>query len=131
MIEITKEDIIKDAATEDNEMLLRRFVGMVGYDYIQHDKRNTSQIHPDFSDDTRIFWKEIESRLKAPTTLNFDREQFLKEMGENIADQDYSVKHGQDYVKSYHAGIKSGLNIALGLMNQCMTPNKENSNSDN
>lgn len=130
MIEITKEDIIKDAATEDNEMLLRRFVGMVGYDYVQHDKRNTSQIHPDFSEDTKIFWKEVEKRLNAPTTLNFDREQFLKRMDEEIKDQDYSVKHGQDYVKSYHAGIKSGLNIALSIADSCTTLN-EKGDTDN
>ena len=51
---MTREDIENDYRREDNEMLVRRFVGHVGYDYIQHHKKNTSNVHPDFSDETRI-----------------------------------------------------------------------------
>ena len=57
---MTREDIENDCRREDNEMLVRRFVGNVGYDYIQHHKKNTSNVHPDFSDETRIVWEEIE-----------------------------------------------------------------------
>lgn len=39
MIELTKQDRIDDAAREDDEMLIRRFVGAIGYDYIQHYKK--------------------------------------------------------------------------------------------
>lgn len=33
------EDIQNDARKEDGEMLIRRFVSNVGYDYIQHHKK--------------------------------------------------------------------------------------------
>ena len=43
------EDIQNDARKEDGEMLIRRFVSNVGYDYIQHHKKKTARVHPDFS----------------------------------------------------------------------------------
>ena len=67
------EDIQIDARREDGDMLIRRFVSNVGYDYIQHSKENTAKVHPDFSDETRIFWKEIEERLQKPVVIGFDR----------------------------------------------------------
>ena len=70
---MTREDIENDYRREDNEMLVRRFVGHVGYDYIQHHKKNTSKVHPDFSDETRIVWEEIEERLQKPVAIGFDR----------------------------------------------------------
>ena len=87
---MTKEDMENDYRREDNEMLVRRFVGHVGYDYIQHHKKNTPQIHPDFSDETRIVWKEIEERMHEPVAICFDREKciaILKE-GEDQKDQE-------------------------------------------
>ena len=36
---MTREDIENDYRREDNEMLVRCFVGHVGYDYIQHHKK--------------------------------------------------------------------------------------------
>ena len=36
------EDIQIDARREDGDMLIRRFVSNVGYDYIQHSRENTA-----------------------------------------------------------------------------------------
>lgn len=47
---MTKEEMGNHYRREDNEMLVRRFVGHVGYDYIQHHKKNTAKVHPDFSE---------------------------------------------------------------------------------
>ena len=41
---MTREEMERHYRREDNEMLVRRFVGHVGYDYIQHHKKNTAKI---------------------------------------------------------------------------------------
>ena len=81
---IDKENRI---AQESNEMLLRIFVSAIGYDYIAHHEKHTAQIHPDFSEDTVKLWKEIESRLKAPTCLAFDIDKAYEMLKEEIDKQ--------------------------------------------
>ena len=115
MIELTKQDRIDDAAREDDEMLIRRFVGAIGYDYIQHYKKHTAQIHPDFSEETRIFWRELESRLKGTTVLDFDREGALAELKEMGKRQAEMCKEGS-YASSYHYGLKSAYYEAMRII---------------
>lgn len=119
MTELTIDDIKEDAAKEENDMIVRRFVSMVGYDYIRHDKTGKAQIYPDWSDDTKVFWEEIESRLKEVTVLDFDIEQFKKLVNDEIDDHKWHLKHGQDYTHSYHAGIKDGMYKTLVFLNRC------------
>lgn len=115
MIEITKQDRIDDAAREDDEMLIRRFVAAVGYDYIQHHKKQTAQIHPDFSEETLVFWNEIESRLKGTVVLNFDREGAIAELRENGKRQAEICKTA-DFTSSYHFGLKQAYYDAMRII---------------
>ena len=114
---IDKENRI---AQESNEMLLRIFVSAIGYDYIAHHEKNTAQFHPDFSKDTVKLWKEIESRLKAPTCLAFDIDKAYEMLKEEI-DKQYGIIEQNEYAtQSYHAGIKTGLNVAYSIMRLCI-----------
>lgn len=117
MIEITEQERIDDAAREDDKMLIRHFVGAIGYDYIQHHKKNTAKIHPDFSEDTRIFWREIESRLKGTTVLDFDREGALAELKEKGKQQAELCKIA-DYSTSYHYGLKCAYYEAMRIIEE-------------
>lgn len=115
MIELTKQDRIDDAAREDDEMLIRRFVAAVGYDYIQHHKKHTAQIHPDFSEETQIFWQEIKNRLKGTTVLDFDREGALAELRENGKEQ-AKLCQTADFTSSYHFGLKQAYYDAMRII---------------
>ena len=117
---MTREDIENDYRREDNEMLVRRFVGNVGYDYIQHHKKNTSNVHPDFSDETRIVWKEIEERLQNPVTIGFDREKCISMLKEE-ADKQSKLCSRADYASSYHYGLKQAYWEAIRIMEDCLT----------
>ena len=117
MIEITKQERIDDAAREDDEMLIRRFVAAVGYDYIQHHKKDTAQIHPDFSEETLVLWDEIKSRLKGTVVLDFDREGALAELKENGKRQAEMCKEGS-YASSYHYGLKSAYYEAMKIIEE-------------
>lgn len=115
MIELTKQDRIDDAAREDDEMLIRRFVSAVGYDYIQHHKKDTAQVYPDFSEETQIFWQEIENRLKGTTVLDFDREGALAELRENGKEQ-AKLCQTADSTSSYHFGLKQAYYNAMRII---------------
>jgi hypothetical protein len=107
-------------AQESNEMLLRTFVSAIGYDYIAHHEKHTAQIHPDFSEDTVKLWKEIESRLKAPTCLTFNIDKANEILNEEI-DKQYGIIEQNEYAtQSYHAGIKTGLTVARSIMRLCI-----------
>lgn len=107
-------------AQESNEMILRIFVSAIGCDYIAHHKKNTAQFHPDFSEDTKSLWKEIESRLNAPTCLSFDIDAAYSMMNEEIEKQCGIINQNEYATLSYHAGIKTGLNVACSIMRLCI-----------
>lgn len=97
---------------ESNEFLLRRFVANVGADY----KTDYSpHLWPEFSQETVELWNEIESRLKAPTCLNFDKDGFEEAVRREIEKQDNILKLGADYGTSFHYGVRGGLNLALRI----------------
>jgi hypothetical protein len=116
---MTEQEIIDDYAREDNEMLVRRFVAAVGHDYVEHDHKHTSQIHPDFSKETKIIWKEIESRLNAPTVLNFDRDKCLSIIREQAKNQAEMCKQA-DYTSSYHYGLKQAHYEDIRTIEECI-----------
>ena len=120
---MTSEEIKQNAAKEDNDMIVRRFVGMVGYDYIKHYKKNTPQINPDFSEETRIFWREIENRLKEPTVLNFDWKGCIECLEEKAKDQAAMCKTA-DHTSSYHYGLKSAYWEAIKIINDYVKKEK-------
>ena len=114
------EDIQNDARKEDGEMLIRRFVSNVGYDYIQHHKKMSSKIHPDFSDETCIFWKEIEERLQKPVTIGFDREKCISKLRKLAAKQDKLCSEA-DYASSYHYGLKQAYYDSIRIIEDCLS----------
>ena len=114
------EDIQNDARKEDGEMLVRRFVGHVGYDYIQHHKKKTARVHPDFSDETRIFWKELEERLQKPVTIGFDRDKCISKLREKAAKQ-AELCSNADYASSYHYGLKQAYYDAIRIVEDCLS----------
>lgn len=106
----------------DNNLLVSMFVSNVGADY----KTDYSpHIHPDFSDDTKALWSEIEVRIHGRETLDFDRKKFLSRCNEELKKQDDILNAGPDYSTSYHYGIRSGLNIALRIMSECLTASED------
>lgn len=107
-------------AQESNEMILRIFVSAIGCDYIAHHKKNTAQFHPDFSEDTKSLWEEIESRLNAPTCLSFDIDAAYSMLNEEIEKQRGIINQNEYSTQSYHAGIKTGLNVAIQIMKLCI-----------
>ena len=109
------EDIQNDVRKEDGEMLIRRFVSNVGYDYIQHDKKNTAHIQPDFSEETKILWSEIEERLQKPVVIGFDREKCIAKLREAAAKQAQLCSEA-DYASSYHYGLKQAYYDAIRIV---------------
>ena len=107
-------------AQESNEMLLRIFVSNIGFDYIEHHKKNTAQFHPDFSEDTVQLWKEIESRLTQPECLTFDAEKAHLMLNEEIDKQYGIIQQREVATLSYHAGIESGLRLAKEIIRKCI-----------
>ena len=107
-------------AQESNEMLLRIFASNIGFDYIEHHKKNTAQFHPDFSEDTVQLWKEIESRLAQPECLNFDVEKAMDMLKEEIDKQYGIIQQREVATLSYHAGIESGLRLAKEIIRKCI-----------
>ena len=117
------EDIQINARREDGDMLIRRFVSNVGYDYIQHSKENTAKVHPDFSDETRIFWKEIEERLQKPVVIGFDREKCIARLREEGSKQ-AELCSRTDSTSSYHYGLKQAYYDAIRIVEGCLIMNE-------
>lgn len=114
------EDIQNDARKEDGEMLIRRFVSNVGYDYIQHHKKDTAKVHPDFSEETRILWEEIEERLQKPVVIGFDREKCIAKLKEEAENQSKLCSRA-DYASSYHYGLKQAYWNAVRIVEGCLS----------
>ena len=105
-------------ARENNKDLVGLFVSHIGSDY----KTDYSpHLWPSFSEDTVALWTEIENRMNGSTTLGFDREKCECELREAIQRQTDLLKGGPDYSTSYHYGIRSGLNMAFGIVENCIT----------
>ena len=105
-------------AKANNKDLLGYFVSCVGADYKTD---YAPAVYPKFSDDTVVAWDEIESRMNERKTLAFDRNRCRSALFEEISKQNDILKGGVDYASSYHYGIKSGLNIALRIVEDCIT----------
>lgn len=121
---MTREDMENHYRREDNEMLVRSFVGNVGYDYVQHHKKNTAKTHPDFSEETCIAWKEIEERLQNPVIIGFDRERCISMLKEEATKQAEMCSKA-DYASSYHYGLKQAYLEAIRIIEDCLTKTEE------
>ena len=90
---------------ESNDLLIGRFVSAVGHDYQQD---FSPHLYPEFSPDT--------VRLC---------ERCLRLIRQEIEKQDGILRCGTDYATSYHVGIKSGLNLALSIIESCVKKKEE------
>lgn len=122
---MTREEMQNHYRREENEMLVRRFVGHVGYDYIEHHKKNVARTHPDFSEETRIVWEEIEERLQKPVTIGFDREKCISMLKEEAAKQAEMCSRA-DYASSFHFGLKQAYGDAIRIVEGCLTKGEVN-----
>ena len=105
-------------AQMSNEDLVGYFVSTVGADYKTD---YAPHLWPDFSKDTVALWSEIETRMTGRKTLNFDREDCKSKFREEIRKQVAILNGGPDYSTSYHYGIKSGLEMAIRIVEECIT----------
>jgi hypothetical protein len=105
-------------ARMSNEDVVRFFVSCVGADYKTD---YTPHLWPDFSADTTALWDEIEARMTERKTLSFDRDECRERLREKIRTQVAILNGGPDYSTSYHYGIKSGLETAFGIVEDCIT----------
>ena len=104
---------VNEIAQETNDMLVRRFVAAIGYDYHQD---YSPHLYPKFSEDTVMLWNEIERRLQAPTCLDFDKDGTIAEIRAEAQKQTDILRGGPDYASSYHYGVRSGLQLALRII---------------
>ena len=111
-----------EIARETNEMLVRRFVAAVGYDYKQD---YSPHIYPDFSEDTVALWEEIEWRMTTPECLNFNLDDCLNKIKSEIATQNDILNSGVGYATSYHYGVRTGLGMALGVIEGSVRANDD------
>ena len=115
---MTKADI----ARMDNESLVGTFVAFVGADY----KTDYSpQIYPTFSEDTKMVWEEVESRLTERFTLNFNRKECIAMIQSELENQRDIIKDCHGSTISYHHGIISGLNLAWTFINRNLVPTEK------
>ena len=105
-------------ARMSNEDVVRFFVSCVGADY---ETDYAPHLWPDFSADTTSLWNEIEARMTERKTLNFDREECKERLRDKIRIQVDILNGGPDYSTSYHCGIKSGLETAFRIVEDCIT----------
>ena len=98
------KDIQIDARREDGDMLIRRFVSNVGYDYIQHSK-------------------EIEERLQKPVVIGFDREKCIARLREEGSKQ-AELCSRTDSTSSYHYGLKQAYYDAIRIVEGCLIMNE-------
>lgn len=96
----------------ENKYLLGMFVTCIGADY-QTDYE--PKIYPNWSEDSKRLWTEIESRMKEPTVLDFDKDGCIEQIRQEIRKQN-ELASPPDYTTSYHVGIASGLNTAWRII---------------
>lgn len=92
------------------------FVTCIGADY--HTDYAPS-VYPDWSEDSKMLWTEIENRMKEPTVLHFDKDKCLGKIMDEIKNQN-SITKFTDYATSYHVGIISGLDLAYKIIEECV-----------
>ena len=106
-------------AKEDPKFIIGRFVMSIQHDVLNKDPHSAS-IYPEWSEETILWWNEIESRMTAPACLNFDWEN-AKEILKNEIDQETDhMKHCDKSQVSWRDGIIYGLNRAWAIMDVCV-----------
>ena len=117
------------APLEDDKTVIGRFVASVGHDFADHRKKKTAQIWPDWSDETKALWGEIESRLTTPKCLEFDADGCIAAISDEI-DTQRQMANKADYTTSWRVGICDGLKKAWRLIREHMTSSEGGSDGN-
>ena len=109
-----------DTARENPKFVIGSFVMCVAADLANKDKHSPA-IWPEWSEDTKLWWKEIEQRMTRPACLNFDWEAAKQEIREAVENEEHFLNGQQDYMTSWRVGIKDGLWKAYNIMERHVT----------
>ena len=111
-----KYQITKDVtAREDPKYVIGHLIMSVAADLANKDPHDPA-IWPEWSEDTKAWWDEIEQRMTRPACLNFDWESAKKELKEAVDNEMDFLKGNRDHMTSWHVGIKDGLWKAYSIM---------------
>ena len=111
-----KYKITKDiTAREDPKYVIGHLIMSVAVDLANKDKHDPA-IWPEWSEETKSWWDEIEQRMTRPACLGFDWEAAKKEIREAVDNEEHFLKGDRDYMTSWRVGIKDGLWKAYNIM---------------
>lgn len=103
-------------ARENPKFIVGSLIMCVAMDLANKDKHDPS-IWPEWSEDTKAWWTEIEERMTRPACLNFDWEAAKKEIREAVENEEHFLNGSSDYMtSSWRFGVKDGLWKAYGIM---------------
>ena len=71
----------------------------------------------------------LKSRACGGVSVNFQRDACLSELREEAKKQDGILANGPDYATSYHYGLRSGLNTAIGIVEKNVLGTDSNRNT--
>ena len=108
--------ITKDiTAREDPKYVIGHLIMSVSADLANINPYEPA-IWPEWSEDTKAWWDEIEQRMNRPACLNFDWEAAKKEIREAVENEEHFLKGNRDHMTSWRVGIKDGLWRAYNIM---------------
>ena len=107
-------------AREDPKFALGSFIMCVAVDLANKDKHDPA-IWPEWSEDTKLWWEEIEQRMTRPACLNFDWEAAKQEIRDAVENEEHFLKGNQDHMTSWRVGIKDGLWRAYNIIEKYVT----------
>ena len=104
-------------AKEPTEYLVGMLILSVNCDMAQHRASGDIGAYPkEWSDDTKQWWEEIESRMKEPTCLNFDEKNALQEIDSEVDKQKKIMGDTPKYDTSWRKGRFDGLWMAQRII---------------
>ena len=102
-------------ARENPKFIVGSLIMSVAADLANKDKRDPA-IWPEWSEETKAWWEEIEQRMTRPACLNFDWEAAKKEIREAVDNEEHFLEQGQNQTTSWRVGVKDGLWRAYNIM---------------
>lgn len=111
-----KYKITKDiTAREDPKYVISHLIMSVAADLANKDKHDPA-MWPEWSEESKAWWDEIEQRMTRPACLNFDWEAAKKEIREAVENEENRINRNRDYMTSWCVGMKDGLWKAYNIM---------------
>jgi len=120
----------EDTAKEESENLVGRFIICAAVDLADHRAAHKAEIWPEWSEETKLWWEEIDSRMKEPVCLNFDWKEAQKRIEEKADQQKKIMGSRQEHDTSWRVGLRDGLWDAWRIMEDCIHINKTEGQSE-